>query len=54
MVSHSTGSDVCAPDLSNDLSPDEDLIRGLILALEAGGRKAGIPTVSRENGRIEF
>ena len=39
MISRSSSSDVCAPHFSGESISDEDLIRGFLLALGAGGRK---------------
>jgi len=39
MTSKTTCSNVCAPNSGPGSIPDDDLIRGFLLALEAGGRK---------------
>ena len=39
MTSKTTSSNVCAPNSGPGSIPDDDLIRGFLLALEAGGRK---------------
>ena len=39
MVSKSSSSDVSAPNFNREPISDEDVIRGFILALGAGGRK---------------
>ena len=51
MVSRSSSSDVYAPNFSGDSIPEEDLIRGFILALGAGGRKPKTLTVYQESTR---
>ena len=51
MVSRSSSSNVCAPNLTGASGPDEDLIRGFILALGAGGRKQKTLTIHRDSIR---
>ena len=51
MLTKTSSSDVCAPNLSGDSITDEDLIRAFILALAAGGRKPKTLTVYQESIR---
>ena len=51
MLTKTSSSDVCAPNLSGDSITDEDLIRAFILALAAGGRKPKTLTVYQESVR---
>ena len=39
MVSQPSSSDISTPDFRHEPVSDEDVIRGFILALRAGGRK---------------
>jgi hypothetical protein len=49
MVSKTSSSDVYAPNVSPEPISDEDLIRGFILALGAGGRKAKTLTIYEDS-----
>ena len=51
MLTKTSSSDVCAPNLSGDSITDEDLIRAFILALAASGRKPKTLTVYQESVR---
>lgn len=51
MLTKTSSSDVCAPNLSGDSITDEDLSRAFILALAAGGRKPKTLTVYQESVR---
>ena len=51
MLTKTSSSDVCAPNLTGDSITDEDLIRAFILALAAGGRKPKTLTVYQESVR---
>ena len=39
MTSKTTSSDICAANSEPESIPDDDLIRGFLLSLGAGGRK---------------
>ncbi len=52
MVSKSSSSDVSAPNFNREPISDEDVIRGLILALRAGGRKQKTLTIYEDSIRM--
>ena len=52
MVSKASSSDVSAPNFNREPMSDEDLIRGFILALGAGGRKAKTLTIYYDSIRM--
>ncbi len=52
MVSQSSSSDVIAPNFNREPISDEDVIRGFILALGAGGRKQKTLTIYEDSIRI--
>ena len=52
MVSKSSSSDVSAPNLNREPISDEDVIRGFILALGAGGRKQKTLTIYEDSIRM--
>ena len=52
MVSQSSSSDVIAPSFNREPISDEDVIRGFILALGAGGRKQKTLTIYEDSIRM--
>ena len=52
MVSRSSSSDVSAPNFNGESISDEDLIRGFLLALGAGGRKEKTLHIYEESIRM--
>ena len=52
MVSRTSSSDVCAPNVNRESISDEDLIRGFLLALGAGGRKEKTLHIYEESIRM--
>ena len=52
MVSKTSSSDVSAPTLSREPISDEDLLRGFLLALGAGGRKQKTLHIYEESIRM--
>ena len=52
MVSKTSSSDVNAPNYGREPISDEDLIRGFILALGAGGRKQKTLTIYEDSIRM--
>ncbi len=49
MVSQSSSSDISTPNFSREPISDEDVIRGFILALGAGGRKQKTLTIYEDS-----
>ena len=49
MVSQSSSSDISTPNFSRESISDEDVIRGFILALGAGGRKQKTLTIYEDS-----
>ena len=52
MVSKSSSSDVSAPNFDRESISDEDLVRGFLLALGAGGRKEKTLNIYEESIRM--
>ena len=52
MVSQSSRSDITTPNFKREQVSDEDVIRGFILALEAGGRKQKTLTIHEDSIRM--
>ena len=52
MVSKASSSDIGAPNFGREPISDEDIIRGLILALGAGGRKQKTLTIYEDSIRM--
>ena len=52
MVSKSSSSEVSAPNFNRESISDEDLIRGFLLALGAGGRKGKTLHIYEESIRM--
>ena len=52
MVSQSSRSDITTPNFKREQVSDEDVIRGFILALEAGGRKQKTLTIYEDSIRM--
>ena len=52
MVSQSSRSDITTPNFKREQVSDEDVIRGFILALGAGGRKQKTPTIYEDSVRM--
>ena len=52
MVSRSSRSDITTPNFKREQVSDEDVIRGFILALGAGGRKQRTLTIYEDSIRM--
>lgn len=52
MVSQSSRSDITTPNFKREQVSDEDVIRGFILALGAGGRKQKTLTIYEDSIRM--
>ena len=52
MVSRSSRSDITTPNFKREQVSDEDVIRGFILALGAGGRKQKTLTIYEDSIRM--
>ena len=52
MVPRSSRSDITTPNFKREQVSDEDVIRGVILALGAGGRKQKPPTIYEDSIRM--
>ena len=52
MVSQSSRSDITTPNFKREQVSDEDVIRGFILALGAGGRKQKTLTIHEDSIRM--
>lgn len=52
MVSQSSRSDITTPNFKREQVSDEDVIRGFILALGAGGRKQRTLTIYEDSIRM--
>ena len=52
MVSQSSRSDITTPNFKREQVSDEDMIRGFILALGAGGRKQKTLTIYEDSIRM--
>ena len=52
MVSQSSRSDITTPNFKREQVSDEDVIRGFILALGAGGRKQKTLTIYEDSVRM--